>query len=342
MIVLGRRGARRWIPLLSLVLLSSCAGRTPVAPPASGGGADGASVVTSAVTVQEVPVDPEPGTQAPPVATEPDPLQDRTRRPAGRGNPPPRVPADAVSPPGPAEATVVSPPARVVREAAPPPRLADLIDAEEARLAAGDKDARRTLAGLYALAGRWPDAYRMTEGMSVGRDDFLRLTVAVAADQVNEHRLAMAALETVRDRWREIHPLAIPLAAFCSAARGFQDYTPVARSEFDAGQVVVVYFELDNFATRPAAGDQHEVLVKADAEVVTLPPGQQVIRLSDAGQYAQEFSRKTARAIEDLGLGVRLQLPRNLVPGAYQLRLTVQDRVGGKSAQTLLDFRIRG
>ncbi len=228
-----------------------------------------------------------------------------------------------------------------VARPAGPPKLDDLIRAEEARLAVAPADpgAKRSLGVLYALAGRWTESYKMLEGEDLGRDTLLRLVFACAGDKVNEHGRAMDALERVRAEWRTVHPLRITHAAFCSSARAFQDYVSYAKDEFEPGQLVGVYFELDDFALRPGRGGEWEVSIHADVEVVA--PGPQVIRLPDGEKYTQDLERSTPRPVDDLCLGLRLRLPRNLIPGAYQLRLTVEDRLAQKKAERMLDFRIR-
>jgi hypothetical protein len=223
------------------------------------------------------------------------------------------------------------------------PSLDDLIRAEESRArgAAPDPEAWKRLSLLYAAAGRLEDAYRALEGRDVGRDPVLRLLFAAAADRVNEHEAARLALDTVRSEWRAVHPLRVTHAAFCAAARGFQDYTPFPRDVFQAGQVVVVYFELDDFAVRVNRGAGFEVSIHADVGILTPPPTETEIRLPESDRYTLDLERKTDRPLDDLGLGLRVRLPAGLIPGSYRLRLTVEDRVARKFAVKFLDFRIQ-
>lgn len=323
MSVVGSGGARLVASLGLALALASCA----VAPPAEKKAPVGSEMPAI------LPDEPRAVAPAPTAGT------------ARTGTPPADPPADP-----PARREPVAAPRSEARSdpressrPAEPPRLEDLIRAEEARHAASGADprAKRNLATLYALSGRYADAYKLLDGVDLGKDDFLRLVFAAASDQVNEHQAAMAALEGVRAGWRTIHPLRIPFAAFCTAARGFQDYTRYAKDEFEPGQVVGIYFELDEFASRQGAGGEYEVSVHTEAEVLTPAPNSQVIRLPDAEHYAQDLNRRTARPLEDLCLGLRVRLPRNLITGAYQLRLTVEDRLAQKKAQTLIEFRIK-
>ncbi len=252
------------------------------------------------------------------------------------GGPPAAVAGASSTPAQPSEPEREVVPAR-------PPRLDDLIRAEEARVAAPGAPAEswRSLALLYAAAGRMEDVYRTLEGKDLGRDPLLRLVFAAAGDRVNEHEAALRALEAVRADWRAIHPLRIPHAAFCSAARGFQDFTPYPADTFQPGQVVGVYLEIDNFASRAARGGEYEVSIHADVDVLTPPPNEQTIRLPEADRYTQDLERRTPRPIDDFSLGLRVRLPPNLVPGAYRLRLTVEDRIARKFAVKFLDFAVR-
>ncbi|MEI7658003.1 MAG: hypothetical protein WCK33_08065 [Phycisphaerae bacterium] len=142
--------------------------------------------------------------------------------------------------------------------------------------------------------------------------------------------------------------LAIARAALCTRVTGFGAYAPYASTVFRAGQPIraIVYIELDRFATRPARdGDQ----VFADAPIdqqVSVELSQSVSLFQDPGGLlawhtpAQPITDTSRSKRRDFYLIQRIELPRTLSIGKYNIKVKVKDLVAEAEAEAVIPITI--
>ncbi|MBI3269761.1 MAG: hypothetical protein HYZ53_12115 [Planctomycetes bacterium] len=219
---------------------------------------------------------------------------------------------------------------------------AELLAAEERhKRSPSNVEATKRLIVLYLLAGREEDALRLlVGGLRLRHDELLQLVKEIVHDQVGDEAEALRILELHWNNLRRDLPLTLTTASFCTAVEGFGRYVPERRREFRAGQQVAVYCELDNFECRRLASDRFQVSVHADFEVLLPGPEERTVPLPGPERYLRDQDWLTERPLHDLWFGLRLQLPANLIPGPYLLRVVVHDMQAEKKAEARLPFRI--
>jgi hypothetical protein len=120
---------------------------------------------------------------------------------------------------------------------------------------------------------------------------------------------------------------------FCSAVESYGLITRFPTNSFKADQMVLLYCEIENFATI-SVPEGYETEFKANYEIVDL-----------AGNRVSEQSLPTDRQKcrnwrRDYFIAYRFHLPKDLVPGKYQLKLNIEDLKGKKFGQSSVEFTI--
>jgi hypothetical protein len=265
------------------------------------------------------------------------PVETLTTRPAPRRLEPPIPPVGhdpALRP--------VSPPPAPAQEVT----LAALIEALETRSKAEPRNLalKRQLRVLYLLAGRDEDALEAVPGAGEAEKDFWRQMMWVLVNYTDDSRglreaqragAALKALDDARRALARQAPLDIRRLTFCTDIRSFGAFTAVERPEFKAGQMVLLYLELDGYTTVLAADRQtYRVLVRQDLELLT-PRGDSV--------WTRAFGD-----IEDLCQSPRTDfyfyskfaLP-DTPPGQYLLKVTMTDVLGHKAAEETMTIQVK-
>jgi hypothetical protein len=149
-------------------------------------------------------------------------------------------------------------------------------------------------------------------------------------------------LAAAQRRARELAPLHIRHACFCHRINNFGNYETFPRDEFRPGQPVLVYAEIQNFRSELAGPLGYRSRLRTALEIL---PGSET---GGAATGATPMERRDFPATEDLCRSertdyfhsYRLDLPPQLSPGRYVLRLTITDELSGQSAAAELPFRI--
>ena len=142
----------------------------------------------------------------------------------------------------------------------------------------------------------------------------------------------------------------ISRAALCTRVLGFGRYDAIPNNTFVAGQPIrlIVYTELDHFASRPARdGDPLQASVPlADQKSVELS---QTLTLYHDPSGLQAWHRPAQRVVEtsqrsrrDFFLIHQIELPATLSVGRYSLKVTVTDQTTGAVDEVNLPINITG
>lgn len=132
----------------------------------------------------------------------------------------------------------------------------------------------------------------------------------------------------------EAAPLEVHHLAFCRAVRSFGSIERFESQEFDAGQRVLLYAEIENFRAQQTADGYHTSL-RSSYEIVDALGRQVMGRESTA---TEDYCQRPRR---DYFIGCDFRLPGSLRTGKYTLTLTVEDLKTGKSGQASIEFTIR-
>lgn len=212
-------------------------------------------------------------------------------------------------------------------------RLVGLARARQDQGAAGPGDPW----GLRARVLAWlaepdidPDlGPRDTDGVR----SVLRALAATAAGPSSPAQLrgdeVRAAVRTLEAQ----APLELVDLRLCQEVNGFGDYAPVDASRLRAGQQVVVYVEVDGVRHELTPRGYHSHLA-GRREIAPERGGPAIALPLDPAEETSERRRR------DYYVNYLLNLPRDLAPGAYTLRVTLKDMTTEQGASRAIPFRI--
>jgi len=140
-------------------------------------------------------------------------------------------------------------------------------------------------------------------------------------------RAAVDALESLA-------PFTVGPPRLCRKINGFGDFDPVEPATLRAGRPTLVYCELSGQRAEPGVTDEafHSRLA---SRVEVGPAGGGEPIWSREMDPPEDVCRSRRR---DFYVNYRLDLPATLTPGAYTLKLTLSDRVSGRSASASAPF----
>jgi hypothetical protein len=221
--------------------------------------------------------------------------------------------------------------------------LEKAIKSLESQAQAGDDPyGQALLRVLYAVAGRRDDALRPIPAVAEAEREFwvneMRgLTEYLDTRQTGSpDRRAAEAARWFRDaagRLAELGALDVRNLAFCTAVHSFGSLDRFPKNEFQPGDEVLLYAELENFASESTKAGYRTAL-KARFDILQgagrvheqdLPPAEEVCE----------------RQRRDFFLSYHLRLPAGLKSGEYTLQLTIDDTLGRKTATRSIGLRIK-
>ncbi len=205
-----------------------------------------------------------------------------------------------------------------------------------------DKQSHALLRVLYAVAGRRDDALQPIPDVSEAEREFWINQMRGLAECLDERprgspdrRAAEAAawLREAAGRLGELGALEVRNLAFCTAVHSFGSLARFAKYEFQPGEAVLLYAEIENFTSQPAKAGYHTVL-KARLDLLEGPQRVHQEELPEADETCERQRR-------DFFVSYHVRLPATLRPGEYTLQLTIEDTLGRKTATRSIGLRIK-
>ncbi len=222
------------------------------------------------------------------------------------------------------------------------PRLPNGIPRNEAEWRRRQTDLRM----LYLVAGRAAESIRVIEALPEKEQEFWQsMMLAVDAyrrtdDSTERSEHLAETLDYVRAASRQLQPLSslkIRRLNFCNRIDGFGMFNVFPTSEFNAGQPLLLYAEIENYKSEMSPDGQYRSEFAAMIEFLrageTEPIASRTIRLP-------EIEDLCATERTDYFQSYELTVP-SLSPGKYTLRLRVRDQFSLQTATTDLPFEIR-
>lgn len=146
----------------------------------------------------------------------------------------------------------------------------------------------------------------------------------------------IAQLQTAARQLQSIADLEVRNANFCQRIDGWGLYDRFDRDEFEPGQAVLIYSELRNFHSEQTVSG-YRTLISSTVDVVRAGDEENVLQRFDLGDVEDQC--RSLRT--DFYNSLQINIPANLSPGAYRLRLTIEDRLSGRRATQTLGFIVR-
>ncbi len=233
-------------------------------------------------------------------------------------------------------------------------RLTALIEAEVAAAQPGLSESERLtyvrkqvwLRMLYLMAEQPQLAQQAIPGIDPDEQEFWtelfwavsnyfdEQSVPGAADRV---ALTVDQLESAQRQLETIAPLQLRSVSFCYKINSFGNFDRYERDEFRPGQPVLLYAEVRNFRSEPAASGGYHTRLKSHIEIRRGGPDGQPVE-----QNTFPATEDTCRSIRhDYFHSYKIDLPQHLTPGPYALVLTVEDELSGKAAAHTVNFLVR-
>jgi hypothetical protein len=195
---------------------------------------------------------------------------------------------------------------------------------------------------LYLIAGRQEEAFRPISGATPAQQDYWSQQLFALATfldnqrQPDNKRRAAAALlhlDEARGTLAQLATLDVRNLTFVESVDGYGAYKPARESQFEPGQQVTLYAEVENFHSetieqgfRISLGTSYQVVDESGRRV-------------DGGQFPDVLDQCKNRR-RDLHIQYGIPLPTRIYPGGYQLQLIVTDNQTGKIGQASLSFEI--
>lgn len=132
---------------------------------------------------------------------------------------------------------------------------------------------------------------------------------------------------------RELGPLQVRNAAFCKQVYGYGAYEPIDSTEFDAGQHVKLYAEVDNYRSDSTENGYHTLLATS-YRVLDKHGG-----LVDSGEFPTVEDNCLTRR-RDFHITYGVTLPTAIYAGDYDLEITITDQLGDKIGSETVPFSI--
>lgn len=193
---------------------------------------------------------------------------------------------------------------------------------------------------LYAAAGRQAEAKEPIPTAPPATQQFMAkemegltawLDAEQSADASRPAADAKPALTEAIGKLAESAPLLVRNLAFCTEVQSYGSTKRFEKFEFQPNQEVLLYAELENFASKSTAKGFHTSLQSRyrilDAQ------GKCVAEHTFAA--TEEYCQNPRR---DYFIGYRLRLPKQITPGRYTLQLSIDDLQSQKNGKASLDF----
>lgn len=197
---------------------------------------------------------------------------------------------------------------------------------------------------LYVAAGQYDNALRAIPKLPAGEQEFWTaqfhglgtlLDSAKNPDVPSRTAESKQVLAEATSKLGELAPLVVRNLAFCTRVHSYGCFETFQSAEFTPEQRVLLYAEVDNFASESTARGHHTSL-RSSYQIFDTR-GQ---RIADEELASTEELCQNRR--HDFFIVYDFHLPKQIFPGKHTLRLTVEDLKGKKISDSAIDFEIVG
>jgi hypothetical protein len=222
------------------------------------------------------------------------------------------------------------------------PTIPSLIAALEEDVKAGKADdaAKRQLALLCAIDGRYEQAEKLFSEIKPDGDEFAQAARAVVRNRLGLNEKAAQDLDALRKSWKTVHPLQITKAEFCSHVERFDVYKKFDKSEFIPGQAVILYFQIDNYLCKKLDDGRFYTSLRTDFKI--LDADGKAVEWKESERFRRDIDNFWSTYVTDFFFRIWIdRLPTALRPGKYTMHVQVKDNLSDKTAETKMEFQVR-
>lgn len=197
---------------------------------------------------------------------------------------------------------------------------------------------------LYLMSGRTEKTIEAIPGLKPKEQEFWQDTLWGISNYFQSDSMAdrgTRATQTVERlrkavyNLRDFADLEIRNLRFCRDIAGYGNYDPVPKPVFRAGERALIYAEIENFTSQLTKDARYETRIQSSIDIYD-ETGRRMGK-SFNFDATTDVCRERRR---DYFHSYIIDLPLQLPPGNYVLKLTVKDELGDKIASDRIGFEI--
>jgi len=215
---------------------------------------------------------------------------------------------------------------------------------KEVKANPNDLDKQMALRLLYLADNQPTAAMAEIPGTNAQVQQFIeklvQINIAASAGKTRDPATAatkvLPHVEALRKVVMRHADLEIASLKFCTKVERFGVYEEMKQLRFPTGvrNRTIVYCEIKNFTSVPTEDQQYRVLLAQKIKILN-KQGQTVHETAD-----DDVPCVSRRPVEDLFLVQLVDLPVNLSPGKYILRVYVEDKLAAKAREGQVEFEV--
>jgi hypothetical protein len=197
---------------------------------------------------------------------------------------------------------------------------------------------------LYLLAGQPAKSLEPISGLDAPDQEFWQQVFWGVSNYFDKTAIAdpsaratqtVTQLRTAVHRLQEKSKLELRNVAFCQKIVNYGNYERVKRDEFTAGQLVLLYAEVENFKSDPTTDGPYRTILKSTVEI-----------FDSRGQSVQSMpfpptDDLCANPRRDYYNSYEFAIPQRIGLGPHTLKLTVEDQISQKVATYTVNFTVK-
>jgi hypothetical protein len=197
---------------------------------------------------------------------------------------------------------------------------------------------------LYLLAGQPAKSLEPISGLDAPDQEFWQQVFwgvsnyfdkTAMADPSDRATQTVTQLRTAVHRLQEKSKLELRNVAFCQKIVNYGNYERVKRDEFNAGQLVLLYAEVENFKSEATTDGPYRTILKSTIEI-----------FDSHGQSVQSMpfpptDDLCANPRRDYYNSYEFAIPQRIGLGPHSLKLTVEDQISRKVATYTMNFTVK-
>jgi hypothetical protein len=189
-------------------------------------------------------------------------------------------------------------------------------------------------AGLWVLRARLLDWLGESASGADSKPLWRTVVAALAESEAAEEQTRAEDIRRVVRAIEDQAPVEITDLRLCRKVNGFGSFEPIDPSACKPGQAVIVYCEMSGLRYEPV-GEMFRSKLSSQVEIVSSQGGEPVWK---EGRTADDLCRRRRR---DYYVCYKIYLPDSLAPGSYELRLTQEDLVAGRSTSLAIPLTVQ-
>ena len=234
-------------------------------------------------------------------------------------------------------------------------RLIDLTESEASRMSPGTAENEQRLyvekqaylRMLYLMTGRRERAIEPIHGIEPAEQEFWQQVFWALASYLDDEAIpqindratqTIAQLKTAIQRLQEQAKLELRNVTFCHDIVSYGNYKRFERDEFNRGQPVLVYAEVDNFKSEPQSDGRFRTFLSSTIEIYKAGPSGELVEKPMTFPPTEDLCSNHRR---DYFHSYEFTIPPRIGLGPHVMKLTVADQLGNKIATYSLNFTVK-